>query len=52
MNLRMEWVKPTHLNVTYGASSRPDDHVSLDFQVAKISGIEISVQEVPSAASK
>lgn len=38
MNLKMEWVTPTHLNVTYGASSRPRDHVSLDFQVVKIGG--------------
>jgi len=52
MNLKMEWVTPTHLNVTYGASARPGDHVSLDFQVAKISRIDISVQELPGAASQ
>ena len=31
--------------------ARPGDHASLDFQVAKVSGIDISVQELPSAAS-
>jgi hypothetical protein len=46
MNLRMEWVTPTHLDVAYGASARPGDHVSLDFQVVKISGIDISVQDL------
>jgi hypothetical protein len=47
MNLKMEWVSPTHLEVKYGTSARPDDHVSLDFQVVKMSGIDISVQELP-----
>jgi hypothetical protein len=51
MNLKMEWVTPTHLDVTYGVSTRPGDQLSLDFQVAKISGIDISVQAMPSAAS-
>jgi hypothetical protein len=50
MNLKMEWVTPTHLDVTYGASTRPGDHVSLDFQVAKMSGIDISVRDLSSAA--
>lgn len=48
MNLEMEWLSPTHLEVKYGASTRPGDHVSLDFQVVKISGIDISVQELSS----
>lgn len=52
MNLRMEWVTPTRLDVAYGASARPGDHVSLDFQVVKISGIDISVRELPSDMSK
>jgi hypothetical protein len=52
MNLKMEWATPTRLNVTYGASTRPGDHVSLDFQVARVSGIDISVQELPTTASK
>jgi hypothetical protein len=50
MILKMEWVTPTHLDVTYGASARPGDHVSLDFQVAKISGIDISVRDLSSEA--
>jgi len=50
MNLKMEWVTPTHLHVTYGPSERRGDHVSLEFHVAKINGIDISVQELPSAA--
>jgi hypothetical protein len=52
MKLKMEWITPTHLDVTYGASARAGDHVTLDFQVAKISGIDISVQELPGAASR
>lgn len=44
MNLKMEWVTPTHLHVTYGESARPGDHVILDFQVVKCAGIDISVQ--------
>jgi hypothetical protein len=46
MNLEMEWVTPKHLNVRYGPSARPGDHVSLDFQVVKMSGIEITVQNL------
>jgi hypothetical protein len=46
MNLKMEWVTPTHLDVTYGASARPGDHVDLDFQVVKCAGIDISVREI------
>jgi hypothetical protein len=45
MNLKMEWVTPTHLDVRYGPSSRPGDRVTLDFQVAKISGVDISVED-------
>ena len=48
MNLKMKWETPTHLAVTYGPSERPGDHVSLDFQVVRISGIEISVQDLSS----
>jgi hypothetical protein len=48
MNLEMEWVTPTHLNVTYGPSARPGDQVSLDFQVVKIGGIDISVRQLSS----
>jgi hypothetical protein len=48
MDLKMEWVTPKHLHVTYGESDRRGDHVSLDFQVVKMSGIDISVEYVPS----
>jgi hypothetical protein len=44
MNLKMEWVTPTHLEVTYGESGRPGNHVSLDLQVVKCAGIDISVR--------
>jgi hypothetical protein len=46
MNLKMEWVTPTHLEVTYGASAEPGDRVSLDFQAVKMSGVDISVREL------
>jgi hypothetical protein len=46
MDLKMEWISPTHLNVMYGESKRPDDHVSLDFQAIKCAGIEISAQHL------
>ena len=48
MNLKMEWLTPAHLEVTYGASARPGDHVSLDFQVVKCGGIDISVRDLSS----
>jgi hypothetical protein len=46
MNLRMEWVTPTHLEVAYGESGRPGDQVSLDFQAVKCAGIDISVRHL------
>jgi hypothetical protein len=51
MNLKMEWVTPTHLHVTYGESAGPGDHVSLDFQVVKCSGVDISAQYLPHDAT-
>ena len=51
MYLKMEWITPTHLNVVYAASTRPDDHVSLDFQAVKGDGIDISVRAIPSGTS-
>jgi hypothetical protein len=51
MNLKMEWATPTHLHVTYGESARPGDHVSLNFQVVKTSGIDVSVQYVSANAT-
>jgi hypothetical protein len=46
MNLKMEWATPTQLHVTYGESTTPGDHVSLDFQVVKYAGIDISLQHL------
>ena len=46
MNLKMEWATPTHLQVTYSESAKPEDHVSLDFQVVKCAGIDISAQHL------
>jgi hypothetical protein len=46
MNLKMEWIATTHLDVSYGPSARPGDHVRLDFQIARFSGIDISVREI------
>jgi len=46
MNLKMEWLTPTHLEVTYGVSARSGDHVSLDFQAVKCGGIDISVRDL------
>jgi hypothetical protein len=46
MNLEMRWLTPTHLEVAYGPSAKPWDHVSLDFQVVKIAGIDISVRNL------
>jgi hypothetical protein len=52
MNLKMTWPTPTHLDVAYGPSENPGDHVSLDFQVVKISGINISVHDITGEKSK
>jgi len=46
MKLNMAWLDSKHLDVTYGPSDRPGDHVKLDFRVAQHSGIEISVQDL------
>jgi len=52
MNLKMEWLTPTHLEVTYGPSERPGDHVDLDFQVVKIAGIDVTVRELSNPSVK
>ena len=49
MNLKMEWVTPTHLEVAYGPSPRPGDHVNLGFQVVKYGGVDISVRDLSGA---
>jgi hypothetical protein len=46
MTLKMEWLSPKHLNVTYGTNPKPGDRVSLDSQVATFSGIEISARDL------
>jgi hypothetical protein len=46
MNLEMKWLTPTHLEVAYGPSTKPEDSVSLDFQVVKIAGIDVSVRNL------
>ena len=45
MNLKMEWLGPTHLNVTYGPSTRPGDHADVNFQAVKCAGIDISIRD-------
>ncbi len=43
INLTMKWVTPSHMDVAY--NGRAGD---LDFQVVKIAGIDISVQDLSS----
>ena len=50
MNLTMQWVTPTHLVVTYGATTRPGDHVTLNFQAVKCANVDISVRDLSSKA--
>lgn len=52
MNLKMAWSTPTHLEVIYGPSANPGDHVSLDFQVPNFQGVEISVRNLSSPPSR
>jgi hypothetical protein len=47
IDLTMKWLTPSHLEVTYSGRNG-----SLDFQVAKIRGIEISVQDLSSEKPK
>lgn len=46
MNLKMKWLTPTHLQIEYGPSGRAGDRVDLDFQIARVSGIDISVEQL------
>ena len=50
MNLKMRWQTPTHLDVTYGPSTRAGDHVSVSFQAIKYGDVEISLQPALSEA--
>lgn len=52
MNLKMAWLTPTHLDVTYGPSANPEDQVSLDFQAIKYATVEISVRESSNEKTK
>jgi hypothetical protein len=45
-NVKMDWVTPKHLNVTYGR------HATLDFQAVRCAGIDISVQNLSDETSK
>ena len=51
MYLKMDWITSTHLGVTYAPSTRPNDHVSLDFHAAKCDGVEITVRQIPSGTT-
>jgi hypothetical protein len=46
IGLAMKWVTPSHLEVTY------DKHPDLYFQVVKIAGIDISVQDLSEGSSR
>ncbi len=46
MNLKMEWLTPTHLDIIYGPSPKPGDRVTVDFQVVKYGNVEISLREL------
>jgi hypothetical protein len=46
MNLKMEWITPTHLDVTYGENARPGDRVRVDFQVVKYGNVDISLRDL------
>jgi hypothetical protein len=52
MKLKMVWLNPKHLDVTYGPSDRPGDRVNLDFHAEQHSGIEISVQDLSTHAGR
>jgi hypothetical protein len=52
MRLNMKWLSPRHLEVVYGPSSRPWDHVDVDFQVVKIAGIDVSLQKLNSSSAE
>jgi hypothetical protein len=51
MNLKMEWLAPTHLNVTYGPSARPGDHADVNFQAVRCAGIDISIRDLSTSTT-
>ena len=46
LNLTMKWESPSHLDVTYNGHA-----ATLDFQVVKSAGIDISVQDLSSVTT-
>jgi hypothetical protein len=52
MRLKMRWLSPAHLEVMYGPSEKPGDHVEVDFQVVKIAGIGVSLQKFNSSSAE
>jgi hypothetical protein len=44
MDLRLVWVNPNHLHVTYGPNPKAGDHVSVVFQAVKYGDVEISLE--------
>lgn len=46
LNLAMKWETPSHLDVTYNGRA-----ATLDFQVVKFAGIDISVRDVSNTAT-
>ena len=52
MNLKMDWVSPKHLAVSYAATTRPNDHVELEFEAIKCAGIDISIRDVSGESAK
>jgi hypothetical protein len=47
MNVRMKWLSPTHLELTYKSSRQ-----SINFQAVKFVGVDISLRDTPSEAVK
>jgi hypothetical protein len=45
MNVGMNWLTPTHLEITYKG------HRALDFQAVRCAGIDISVRDVSGVAA-
>lgn len=52
MRLNMKWLSSSHLEVIYGPSSKPWDHVNVDFQVVKIAGIDVSLQKMNNSSAE
>lgn len=46
LNLTMKWETPSHLDVTYNGHA-----ATVDFQVVKCAGVDISVRDLPNATN-